>query len=284
MAPLPLLLRTVLAHVLATDHHRGVVLEEVWCLNPEDTIFGRLIVKCLLDLRMDAPKITLVTPVTLPLAGTPRVPQLQQVPARASDVACHGQDSVGVALDNTKLVLVGVTASMRAAAHEVVLCIILCHELQDLSPLSTRTPSSAIWPRPVHHLIGFAVRIGRLVLRLHTDPLLGLGLMELNEIPAARQHAQGEDRVAAADVLVGARELRDGLLSDAGPDFIIGSKPCEGGVAVLALWYAVVHNHRLDSVGGIVEKADSVLPILGQGFRVHDLPERLGEFCYGRKG
>mmetsp|Transcript_96828 Transcript_96828/g.289192 ORF Transcript_96828/g.289192 Transcript_96828/m.289192 type:complete len:268 (-) Transcript_96828:891-1694(-) len=154
---LPPRLRAVLAHVLAADHHRGVVLEEVRGFDPEDAVLAGLVVERLLDLGAYPPEVALVAPVAVPLAGAPGIPQLQQVPAGAGHVPRHGQDGVGVPLHDTKLAGVGVAASMRAAAHQVVLGVVLRHKLQDLGPLSAQVPARAIRPHAVQHPVGLAM-------------------------------------------------------------------------------------------------------------------------------
>mmetsp|Transcript_106085 Transcript_106085/g.330896 ORF Transcript_106085/g.330896 Transcript_106085/m.330896 type:complete len:400 (-) Transcript_106085:329-1528(-) len=283
---LPLLLAAALRHRLAADLDGGVVLDEVLALHPEDTVVGEFVVQGLLDLRVLLPHVTLVTPVPLPLARAPRVPQAQHVPAGARDVALHGDDRVSVPLDDAVGVRVLVAASVGGGAHEVGLLVVVCQQPEHVRPLLARAAGRTIgplavvvWvPVPVVRVVGPEGGLNALPTALVQDELPQLGGL------CSCQHCQGKERIRAVDVGIAPSHLCDRLLEDAGPDLVVLAELHEARQATLAHGDAIVHLHWHHLVLRKVHELDSVLPVLRDGVGRHNRAHLGGELAHRGEG
>mmetsp|Transcript_59395 Transcript_59395/g.159041 ORF Transcript_59395/g.159041 Transcript_59395/m.159041 type:complete len:231 (+) Transcript_59395:1299-1991(+) len=179
-------------------------------------------------------------------------------------------------------VLVG--PGVRTCAHDVILLVVLCHELQHGRPMLGLVARGAIGPAPVEVLV-LVVRVRGLEARLDHRPAAAV-LDVLAQVGGVRacQHAQGEERVGSVDVRVGAGQLRDRLLQDAGPDLVVLGEPREERQASLAHGDAVVHHHGHDLLLAIVVEVDGVLPVLCQDIWSDQLSHLVGELAEGREG
>mmetsp|Transcript_30965 Transcript_30965/g.92110 ORF Transcript_30965/g.92110 Transcript_30965/m.92110 type:complete len:534 (+) Transcript_30965:457-2058(+) len=275
-----------LAHRLAADLNGRVVLEEVLGLNPEDAVVGKLEVQGLLDRGVLLPHVALVAPVPRPLARAPRVPQLEHVPTGARDVELHGDDRVGMPLNDAEGADVLVAARVRGGAHEVVLRVVVCHHLDHVRPVLALVAAGAIGPRAVVVLVGCrVVRIAGREGRLDALPTATVQdvLVQVGGLCAC-EHAQGEDRVGSVNVCVGSGQLRDCLLEDAGPDLVILGEMCESWQAPGGHGDAVVHLHGHHLPLTEIEEADRVLSVNCEPVRCDHLAYHVGELAHGREG